>query len=154
MKIIALISLFFMMNLSFAAKDSKQTFGKGADMTKLTPISKVLSTPTKFVKTDVTIEGTIVDVCTKRGCWMKLASDKRFQTLRIKVRDGDMVFPLTSKGKKAYATGKLSGKQLSKEKAIEYLSYLAKESSEKFDPSSVKGPLMIYQLIPNGVTIN
>lgn len=84
---------------------------------------------------------------------MKLASDKKFQTLRIKVKDGDMVFPLTAKGKTAFATGQLSAKTLPKEKAIAYLQHMADEAKEDFDPASVTGPLTIYQLVPQGVTI-
>lgn len=84
---------------------------------------------------------------------MKLASDKKFQTLRIKVKDGDMVFPFNAKGETAYATGKLVPIELSKEKAIAYLSHLAEEAKEEFDPSTVKGAMTIYQLSPTGVTI-
>jgi len=64
-----------------------------------------------------------------------------------------MVFPLSSKGKIAFATGQLTGMELSKEKAINYLQHMADEAKEEFDPSSVKSGLTIYQLVPIGVTI-
>ena len=47
------------------------------------------------------IEGLVVEVCKARGCWMQLASDKEFQTMKIKVKDGVMVFPMSAKGKTA-----------------------------------------------------
>lgn len=153
MKKLILIFTMSIFCMSASASEGKLTYGKGANMKLLTPVSKVLKTPDLFKDKDVTISGRIVDVCTHRGCWMKLSSDKKYQTLRIKVKDGDMVFPLTAKGRMAFATGKLKGSKLSKEKAIKYLSYLAKESKESFDPKSVKGPMTIYQLIPHGVTI-
>ncbi len=128
-------------------------FGNGATMEKLVAISTVLASPQHYLNKEITVKGTIVAVCEKRGCWMKLASDKKFQTLRIKVKDGDMVFPLIAKGKNAFATGQLSEKTLSKEKAIAYLQHMADEAKEDFDPASVTGPLTIYQLVPTGVTI-
>jgi hypothetical protein len=39
----------------------------------------------------------IVGVCSHRGCWVDIASDAKFDKLRIKDRDGDMVFPLLAK---------------------------------------------------------
>ncbi len=122
-------------------------------MDKLVPISTVLASPNNYLEKEITVAGTIVSVCSKRGCWMKLASDKKFQTMRIKVRDGDMVFPFNAKGQTAYATGILKPIELTKEKAIAYLSHLAQEAKEKFDPESVTGGMTIYQLSPNGVTI-
>ena len=130
-----------------------EDFGTGADMTKLVAISTLLETPKSYLDKTVTVEGAIISVCKKRGCWMKLASDKKFQTLRIKVKDGDMVFPFNAKGKTAYATGKLVGIELDKEKAIAYLQHLAEEANEKFDESSVTEGMTIYQLSPTGVTI-
>ena len=130
-----------------------QTFGSGADMKHVTPISKILTSPDQFLDKSVTVKGTIIGVCKKRGCWVKLASDQQFQTLRIKVRDGDMVFPFNSKGKTAYATGQLTAIELDKNRTIAYLENLAKEAREPFDASSVKEGMTIYQLTPIGVTI-
>ncbi|MCW8879589.1 MAG: DUF4920 domain-containing protein [Kangiellaceae bacterium] len=130
-----------------------RSFGEGAKMDKLIAISKVLASPQKYLGKEITVVGTIVSVCSKRGCWMKLASDKKFQTLRIKVRDGDMVFPFNAKGQTAYATGQLKPIELTKEKAIAYLAHLAEEAKEEFDPTSVTGAMTIYQLSPTGVTI-
>lgn len=142
-----------LLSASTAAFAAKQAFGTGADMQKLQSISAVLSTPETYLNDTVTVQGTVVSVCSKRGCWMKLASDKRFQTLRIKVRDGDMVFPMSARGKTAYATGKLSAIELSQQQATRYLAHLAKEAKQPFDPETVKGPMTIYQLVPEGVTI-
>lgn len=138
-------------SFAFAAK---QNFGSGADMNKLEKISEVLSSPDTYLNQTVTVQGTIVSVCSKRGCWMKLASDQRFQTLRIKVRDGDMVFPMSARGKTAFATGKLAAIELSQQQAVRYLAHLAEEAKQAFDPASVTGPMTIYQLVPEGVTIS
>jgi len=149
---IILITLLLLCGQLFAADEQK--FAGGADMDKLVSISTILKSPEDYVAKDITVKGAIVSVCEKRGCWMTLASDKKFQTLRIKVRDGDMVFPLTAKGKIAYATGVLVGKKLNKENAIDYLKHMAEEANEAFDSSTVpEEGITIYQLTPTGVTI-
>ncbi|GHG05355.1 DUF4920 domain-containing protein [Thalassotalea marina] len=142
-------SAFMFSNLSFA--DS--VFGSGADKSKLTAISTILSTPENYLDQSVTVQGTIVKVCKKRGCWMELASDKQYKTLRIKVRDGDMVFPMTTMGKTAYATGPLTAIPLDLEQTKRYLAYQAEEQNETFDENSVTQAITVYQLNPVGVTI-
>ncbi len=144
-----LLSLLLSANAFGKARD----FGNGADMSKLQAISTVLASPAEFMNQEITVEGTITAVCQKRGCWMKLASDKKFQSLKIKVKDGDMVFPMSAKGKTAYATGRLQAMPMDKQQTIKYLSHLAKEAKESFDPNSVKEGMTLYQLVPTGVTI-
>ena len=148
-----LLSSLMLIFCSTALALENKSFGDGANMEKLVAISTVLKSPENYLKEDITIAGTIISVCSKRGCWMKLASDKKFQTLRIKVRDGDMVFPFNAKGETAYATGKLIPVELTKEKAIAYLKHMAEEAKEDFDPKSVTSGMTIYQLSPTGVTI-
>ncbi len=134
---------------SYATND--EIFGSGADMSSLTPISQLLVDPESYTNKTVTVKGSIQSVCGNKGCWMTLSSDE--QRLRIKVKDGEMVFPFNARGKIAYATGKLEALPMSKEKAIAYLSHMAEESDETFDPASVTGDITLYQLRPVGVTI-
>ncbi len=132
---------------------AKQVFGTGADPKKVIPISKLMASPEKYLKKEVTVEGVIDDVCAKRGCWMKLMSDKKFQSLRIKVRDGVMVFPMTAKGKKAIAKGQFISFKLNKHQTIQYKKHIAEEQGKKFDPKTVKGPMTLYQLNATGAVI-
>lgn len=129
------------------------TFGAGADKNKIVSISKLLETPTAYKGKEITVTGTIVSVCKNRGCWMKFASDKKYQTLRIKVQDGKMVFPVTLRGRKGYATGVLKGRQISEAQAKKWLGHMAKESGEPFNEANIKGPQMVYMLVPTGVTV-
>lgn len=79
-------------------------FGEQVDKTTVVPVAELLQQPQLYLDKVVTISGTVDSVCSKQGCWMKFVAggDMPF---RIKVRDGDMVFPLTAKGKTAYASG-------------------------------------------------
>lgn len=149
-----LLSILLLLLLSFTqASVADQTFGTGANMDTTVSISQILSSPANYLSAPVTVEGTIIKVCQKRGCWAELASDKKYQSLRMKVRDGDMVFPLTAIGKTAYATGMLSAKELDVEQTKRYLAYQAQEANQSFDEASVTAGMTVYQLTPHGVTI-
>lgn len=128
-------------------------FGTPVDKNLLTPISTILQNPDGYLNKMVTVEGTIVGVCEKRGCWLDFASDKQYEKLRIKVKDGVMVFPLSAQGRKALATGTLKKISLSLEKTIAYLAHQAEHHDKPFDPASVTEPIVFYQLSPEGVSI-
>lgn len=80
-------------------------FGITVDKTVAIPVEQLLTQPASHLDKVVTISGKIDSVCSKQGCWMKFAADSDQGPFRIKVRDGDMVFPLSAKGKTAYAAG-------------------------------------------------
>ena len=80
-------------------------FGEAVDKTAVMPVEQLLTQPKSYLDKVVTISGTVDSVCSKQGCWMKFTVDNSTMPFRIKVRDGEMVFPLSAKGKTAYATG-------------------------------------------------
>ncbi|MDX1537305.1 DUF4920 domain-containing protein [Arsukibacterium sp.] len=82
-------------------------FGEVVDKAAAMPVEQLLAAPQKHLQQVVTVSGTVDAVCSKQGCWMKFAATSEKGPFRIKVRDGDMVFPLSAKGKTAYATGLL-----------------------------------------------
>ena len=141
------------MSFDVSAGSNTKNYGTGADTSNVSKVSSILASPDDYLDKDVTIKGTIVKVCKKRGCWMELTSDQQFQTFRVKVRDGDMVFPMTAMGKTAFATGKIQGFPMTLERTKQYLAYQAEEMEESFDPDSVTQPMTVYQLAPHGVTI-
>lgn len=132
----------------------EQIFGKGANPSEKIAISNLLSQPQTYMNKIVTVDGMVVAVCAKRGCWMTLASDKKYETLRIKVRDGVMVFPLSARGKMATVKGQFKVIKLSKEEAISFYRHWAKEQGQEFDPGTVKGTKTIYQIDAKGAVIH
>lgn len=145
--------LFVFISLTAFVSAEELNFGESIDQSSLIEVSTLLSTPVQYLNKQVTVKGMIVGVCTKRGCWVDLASDTKFEKLRIKVRDGDMVFPLTAKGRDALATGVLKEIQLNLDQTRRYKAHLAKRQNEKIDVQSITEPMAIYQLSPVGVKI-
>ena len=82
-------------------------FGDEVKQEKLVALSSILAAPEQYLEQEVTVQGTITAVCENMHCWMRFATKDNEPAFRLKVRDGDMVFPLSAKGKTAYATGML-----------------------------------------------
>jgi hypothetical protein len=146
--------IFLFLLVSVAAFSQADKYGKEISLAEKTSISKILETPEKFVGKTVLVEGKVLDVCSMAGCWMELKSDVENQKIKIKVKDGDIVFPVEAKGKNALVEGTVYKVELTKEEAIEYYEHLAAEQSIEFDASTVKGPVTFYQIKGIGAVIN
>lgn len=148
--LIVVTFLFFLSN-SFAGGGNK--YGKEISLKEKTKISTILKNPKDFVGKKVLVEGNVVGVCEKRGCWIELASDKPFQKIKVKVKDGEIVFPLEEKGKSALVEGQVYEIKMTKEQAIASAKNEAEEHGKKFDLASVTGPVTLYQIKGIGAVI-
>ncbi|MBK7632468.1 MAG: DUF4920 domain-containing protein [Ignavibacteriales bacterium] len=146
-----LMVLFLFTTVNIYSQTEK--FGKDISLTEKTNISKILEMPEEFVGKTVLVEGEIIDVCAMAGCWMELKSDAENQKVKIKVKDGDIVFPVEAKGKSALVEGIVYKIELTKEEAAEYYEHVAAEQGTEFDPASVTGPVTFYQIKGIGAVI-
>lgn len=145
------ILVVFLSAITFAQTEK---YGKEITLKEKTKISEITNKPEEFVGKTVLVEGEVLDVCSAAGCWMELKSDDETGKIKIKVRDGDIVFPMSAKGKKAVVEGTVYKIELTKEEALEYYEHLAEEKGAEFDPSTVTGPVTIYQIKGLGAEIN
>ncbi|MDX2180762.1 MAG: DUF4920 domain-containing protein [Bryobacteraceae bacterium] len=100
----------------------------------------------------VQVKGKMVEVCEMMGCWTNLVSETGAM-IRIKVNDGEIVFPKDHVGKAAIAEGTLKKLTLSKEQVIARAKHEAEEQGRKFDPASVKGGATIFQIQGTGALL-
>ena len=128
-------------------------YGAELTLTEKTSISSILEDPDSYLDKTVLIEGEVLDVCPMMGCWMEIKSDDGEGMIKVKVKDGDMVFPVEAKGKTAIVEGKVYKIELTQEKAIEHFEHIAEEKGETFDPSTITGPMTIYQIKGLGAVI-
>ncbi len=103
---IKLVVIMLTLSTMLFASDGKK-YGKEIGLKEKTKISEVMSKPETYIGKKVLVEGTVVNVCEKRGCWIELSSDKKYETIKVKVNDGEIVFPMESKGKIALVEGEL-----------------------------------------------
>lgn len=145
-----LVALLFAVPL---AAHAGKPMGKPITLQEKTLISDILANPKEFVGKRVLVSGMIVGVCSKRGCWMELASDKPFGAIQIKVNDGEIVFPMESMGSQALVEGTVEELPLSLEQTISYKKHLAEEQGQQFDPESVAAPETVYRIRGFGAII-
>ncbi|WP_299774777.1 DUF4920 domain-containing protein [uncultured Pseudoteredinibacter sp.] len=146
------ITAILAMTSSLTMADVK--FGDGAKMDQLQDLAQVMQAPKDYRNQTITVKGIIKEVCHKKGCWMELSAGEQYDNLIVKVKDGDMVFPISSRGKTAYATGVLNSTDLNIEQTKAYLAHRAEENKLEFDPTSVTKGMNLYRLKPTGVTIS
>jgi len=126
------------------------SFGAGVTVAEVTSIDKILATPEAFKGKTVKVEGMVIDVCPKRGCWFEIAGASAGQKMKFKVTDGEMVFPIDSKGMYASAQGQVSVKDLTLDESKQYAEDQAKEYGKPYDPASITKPMQIVRLDGTG----
>jgi hypothetical protein len=131
-----------------------QTYGAGVEAIDTVSISDISADPEAFDGKTVKVEGMITDVCAKRGCWFEMAGNAPGEKARFKVTDGEMVFPMTSKGKKAVAQGKVVAQKLSLEDTRAMEEHYATESGRKFDPATITEGRTVFRIQGTGAVIS
>lgn len=139
MKCTALLGLVLAVASPLAAEAKGKAYGDGVKRHVATPIEKMLADPAKWVGQDVRVDGIVTDVCAKAGCWLELSDEKTGKGIRFKVEDGEIVFPMTAKGRKASAEGTFEEVIMSPEERMRHASYS-------------KTP--VYQIRATGAVIN
>ena len=138
--------------LLFAQTDNGK-YGSEITLEEKTNISDILNSPEEYLDKNVLVEGEVLDVCKMMGCWMELKSDVEGEKIKVKVKDGDIIFPVEAKGQTALVEGTVYKIELTQEEAAEYLEHIAEEQNEEFDSSTVTGPMTIYQIKGLGAEI-
>jgi len=118
-----------------------------------TPIADLIRTPAKFLGKQVQVKGRVTEVCQKAGCWMMLVDDASGKSVRIKVSDGEIVFPKDAAGSQAIAEGVFTSIARTRQQTIAALKHEAEEQSRAFDPSAITSDSVIYQIQGTGARI-
>ena len=104
MKFIAAVALALV--VSAPVDDTK--LGAGVTLEQATPIAAIVKAPADYVGKTVRVDGVATAVCEMMGCWLAVAESdaKDAPTVRLKVEhEGEIVFPMSAKGKKVSAQG-------------------------------------------------
>ena len=158
--VVAAIACVLLCGLASAAPSD--SFGDGiaptvADGTTVVRIGELMVDPSAYVDKRVRVEGLVDDVCPMKGCWIDIleaeAPADRAKTVRFKVEDDVIVFPAEAKGRAVVAEGILRAREMDEESARAWFHHLAEEKGEEFDPTSVTGPMTIYQIEGQGAVL-
>ena len=127
-------------------KDPAGSYGQVIDLQESKSLSELIDNSKKYLNTDVLISGVIVDVCPMRGCWINVKGANSDLDIRVKVTDGEIVFPLSSKGSQVDAQGIFSKLEFSEAQARQWKIHLAEEKGIKLAPEDVEiNPSDLYE---------
>jgi len=119
-------------------------------------ILSLINSPNKYIGKNVLISGKIIEVCPMRGCWIIVEDYNKESQIRIKVIDGEIVFPLSSKGNCINVFGEFTQLNFSEEQAINWKIHLAEEKGITLLPEDVKlntDDLIEYRINATGAKI-
>jgi len=136
--------LTFLLGITFTAgsvlaEDPGKVFGKGVAAADTVVVSELMANPDAYVGKTVRVKGT--------------ASDEEGQTVRVKVKDGEIVFPAGLVGDLVIAEGVWTSNTLDLETTKKVCAHRAEENGEEFDPSSVTECMTLYQLSGTGAEV-
>jgi len=117
-----------------ANNSNSLSFGETIPNIEPTSLETFFENPESYIGKNILIEGIVTNSCERMGCWMSLKTTADHELFRIKVNDGEMVFPIAARGKTAWAYG-----------AIEIVDLAPEEGSEN--------PRTLFQLRPTGVRV-
>ncbi len=133
---------------------AKKSYGAGVTLAESTPVAQLLESPDPWVGRTVRVEGEVVDVCEKAGCWLELRAGAGQRELKVKVEDGEIVFPVSARGKAAVAQGTFERLDMDRARYVAYARHRAEEQGAPFDEASVgEGPFQVYQVAGTGAEI-
>ena len=130
------------------------TYGSGVELEKATPILEILNDPDAFLGKTVRIDGTVLDVCPKKGCWIEVGAGGG--SIQVKVEDDVIIFPAEAKGRIAAAEGKVEAIDMTRDKYIAWLEHLAEEKGEEFDADNADigdGPYRLIRIRGTGAEL-
>ena len=100
-------------------------------------VDELLLSASESLGKKLLVNGIITEVCPMRGCWLQVKDYNSDSSIRIKVTDGEIVFPLSAKGKNVIAEGIFTKLELSEKQAKNWKHHLALEKGIELDTSSI-----------------
>ena len=131
-------------------------YGDKINLSKFKKIDELINNSENYLNQTVLISGEILEVCPMRGCWVSVKNKNSELNIRVKVTDGEIVFPLSSKGKNVDVEGVFSKLEFSKEQAIQWKVHLAEEKGIELSPSDIiinPSDLIEYRIIGKAAKI-
>lgn len=133
--------------------DPAGSYGEALSLAGSMTVPQILADPAALEGQKVRIAGTVETVCPMRGCWMDVKDDATGETIRVKVVDGEIVFPLSAEGHRTEVEGVVEKIELDLEGARSWKQHEAEERGEAFDPETVTEGMVIWRLKGTGAEI-
>ena len=152
-KVSILLVFIIVLLLAGSALAGEKVYGKGVTGKELNVISEVLADPDALIGKTVRVKGIAVAGCAHRGCWLNIASDKEGETIRLQVKDGEIVFPPEIIGETVIAEGVWTANQYTLEQTKAMCAAEARKEGKEYNPDDVVTCKTAYQISGTGVVV-
>ena len=135
--------------LLISGMNAQSFFGEKIDNSNLEPMEDVYSQLKKKETVTTKIEGTIVDVCSVKGCWMNVTDDNGHEFF-VKFKDYGFFMPKDAAGQKVIMQGMAYLEQVTVKELQHYAEDAgkSKEEIEKITEEEIS-----YHFLANGVML-
>lgn len=126
------------------------SYGAEFTVTDILPAATVMASPAEYADKEIAIEGEIVDVCQKMGCWLVVTDGK--SNLRVTIKDHAFGVDKQSFG----ATARLQGIMVSKEidpDMVEHIKGEASKPEEMPEAKLAEGQTTQYEFVASSITM-
>ena len=149
---LAILFVAFASNAQPPAGDAKpgDTYGEKVTAENAIPLPDAvakLNTETEAVHTK--IKAKIVDVCPKKGCWLKLELNDK-ETAMVKMKDYSFFLPLAAKGKTVVIDGEVKKKTIS---VAELKHYAEDAKKSKEEIAAITKPEEEVRVTAKGIVV-
>lgn len=154
-KIIITISVFLMLSVVAMAQPPKGKALPGDKYGSITTVEgavDIAEIPAQLAQKesfDTKVKAKVLDVCSKKGCWLKLAVNDSTEAF-VKMKDYAFFAPLAIKGKTIVMDAKASIKTTSVEE-LQHYAEDAKKSKEEID--AIKEPEKEISFLASGIQV-
>ena len=136
--------------------DPKGIYGDTITLNNYKTIGHLIQNSDNYLNTEVLISGKILEVCPMRGCWIMVEDKSSDLSIRVKVTDGEIVFPLSAKDLTVDIQGVFSKLEFSREQAVNWKIHLAEEKGIELaseDVEIIPSDLYEYRIIGKAAKI-
>ena len=148
-----LLTIVAILILASGAIAGEKVYGKGVTGKDVTKVSEILANPDVWIGKVVRVQGTAVAGCAHRGCWLNISSDKEGETIRLQVKDGEIVFPPEIIGETVIAEGVWTANKLTLEQTKAACAAEARKEGKDYNPDEVVTCKTAYQISGTGVVV-
>lgn len=134
-----------------APAPGKRLFGDALSGAPRAELKDVLQTPNRFSETPILVEGHVRRACSKKGCWMELATSKEpgAPACRVTFKDYGFFVPTDSAGASARLEGRVTLRRVEKN----LVSHLEAEGAT-FTGKAEDGTVDEVRIVATGVELS
>jgi hypothetical protein len=124
------------------------SYGKVITVKEATPLKSIVADIKKYNNQTLRVEGTIADVCQRKGCWLVVADGQA--NLRVTFEGYSFFVPKDSAGRKVVLQGVVKEEEISEGAARHYAE---EQKTGNVKPEDIKGPQRVITMVASGVRI-